>query len=115
MKGDINMTNNDKVPELSSNEFEKFVAGADIAIVDFWAEWCFPCLMMAPIFEEMSDRFRGKIKFAKINVDDNQELASKFKIMSIPTTIIFKEGKEVKRFIGAIQAEDLENRINGVI
>ena len=76
---------------------------------------CMPCLMMAPIFEEMSERFKGKIKFAKVNVDDNQELASKFKVMSIPTTIIFRDGKEIKRFIGAMQAEDLENKIKAVI
>ena len=108
------MTNNDKVRELTNGEFKNFIEKGTVAI-DFFAQWCMPCLMMAPIFEEMSERFKGKIKFAKVNVDDNQELASKFKVMSIPTTIIFKEGKEVKRFIGAMQAEDLENKIKAVI
>mgnify|MGYP001620188438 FL=1 len=110
----INKMIKNEVPELTNGKFEDFVNGKT-AVIDFFAEWCMPCLMMVPIFEEMSEKFKGKIKFAKVNVDDNQELASKFKVMSIPTIIIFKEGKEVKRFIGAIQAEDLENRINGVI
>ena len=99
---------------VTNGEFKNFIEKGTVAI-DFFAQWCMPCLMMAPIFEEMSERFKGKIKFAKVNVDDNQELASKFKVMSIPTTIIFKEGKEVKRFIGAMQAEDLENKIKAVI
>lgn len=103
------------VQELGTKEFEKFVSGTGIVIIDFFAEWCMPCLMMAPVVEEMCDKFKGKVKFAKVNVDDNSDIAGKFKVMSIPTLIAFKDGKEIKRFVGAIQPDDLENRIVGLI
>jgi thioredoxin 1 len=105
------------VQELGTKEFEKIISDKGIIVVDFFAEWCMPCLMMAPVFEELcdNDKFKGKVKFAKINIDDNSDLASKFKVMSIPTIIAFKDGKELKRFIGAMQPDDLENRIEALI
>ena len=80
-----------------------------VVIADFWADWCMPCLMMAPVFEEMAEKFKGKISFVKVNVDDNQKLAEKFKVQSIPTTIAFKNGKEHDRMIGAMYADDFED------
>lgn len=93
-------------------EFDKFIEKG-ICVIDFWAEWCMPCLMMAPIFEEVSEKF-SKIKFGKVNIEDNKELASKFNIMSIPCLIIFKSGKEADRIIGAVPAEALEEKIKAI-
>ena len=70
-------------------------------LVDFWAEWCGPCKMLSPTVEQLSKDFDGKAKVVKVNVDDNQNLAAKYGIMSIPTIIIFKDGKIVEQFIGA--------------
>jgi thioredoxin 1 len=104
--------NNDKAVEISSREFEETINNSKkIAIVDFYAEWCMPCLMMSPIIEEMASKF-VKIKFAKINIDENKELASKFNIMSIPCLIIFKNGKEIGRIIGSLAPEELEEKIS---
>ncbi len=84
----------------------------DTAVVDFWAEWCTPCLMMAPVFEEIAGKKEMKnIKFIKVNVDDYPELAEKFGVMSIPTTVVLKKGKEAGRVIGAQSAEALEEKL----
>lgn len=106
---------NNGVPEISSKEFDKFILGDEVVVVDFFADWCMPCLMMAPVFEELAEKYTGKITFAKVNIDDNSSLSSKHKVMSIPTTIVFKKGKEVGRFVGAMQPEDLENKINSLV
>jgi len=102
---------NDKVPELTNKEFNDFVKEG-VVLIDFFAEWCMPCLMMAPVVEELSDKFKGKIKFGKINVDDNQALAQKFNIVSIPNFVLFKEGKPVEQFMGSMPTEDFEEKLN---
>ena len=104
------MTNNDKVHELTSKEFTSFI-GKGTVLVDFWAEWCMPCIMMAPVMDELSTKFKGKIKFGKINVDENQELARKFRVLSIPNFVLFKNGEISERFIGAMPEEDFEERL----
>ena len=104
------MTNNDKVPELSRKGFEDFTKKG-FALVDFFADWCMPCITMAPIIDELSEKFKGKIKFAKINVDENQELAQKFSVMSIPNFVLFKDGKILDRFIGSMSVEDFSEKL----
>lgn len=98
------------VQELSKNEFEEFIEKGTV-FIDFFAEWCMPCLMMSPVIDELSEKFKGKIKFAKVNIDDNHELAQKFKIVSIPNMIIFQDGKPVGQFIGAMNSDDLEEKL----
>ncbi|GIW58854.1 MAG: thioredoxin [Candidatus Dojkabacteria bacterium] len=71
-------------------------------VVDFWAEWCGPCLAFAPVFEKVAEEMGEKVKFAKLNVDDNPSIAQKFGVMSIPTIILLKDGKEVSRQMGAM-------------
>lgn len=99
------------VPELTVNEFDKFTEKG-LVLVDFFAEWCMPCLMMGPVVDELADKFKGKINFAKVNVEDNSPLSAKFSISSIPCFILFKDGEILERFVGAMSSEDFEERLN---
>ncbi|MHB8566637.1 MAG: thioredoxin [Nitrososphaerales archaeon] len=80
-------------------------------VVDFWAPWCGPCRMVTPVIEKLSEKYNGKIKVVKVNVDDNQQLAMKFNIMSIPTIMLFKEGKELDQTVGAAPSELYEQML----
>ena len=106
------VANNDKAVEITSKHFEETINDSkhSIVVVDFWASWCMPCVMMAPIIEELAGKLKS-IRFAKLNVDENQELASKFNIMSIPCLVVFKKGKEVERIIGSQPAESIEEKL----
>ena len=79
--------------------------------VDFWAEWCGPCRMVSPVVEELSNDYDGKVKFVKVNVDEANELASKYNIFSIPTLAIFKNGKLVSQQVGAASKDSYKNMI----
>jgi thioredoxin 1 len=82
--------------------FDEVIGSSDEAvIVDFWAEWCGPCKMIAPILDEIATEQAGKVKVVKLNVDENQETARRFDVMSIPTLIVFKDGQPAKKMIGA--------------
>lgn len=99
-----------KISELSEKTFDDFVKKG-VSVVDFWASWCGPCKMMAPIFDEAAHELKGKVKFAKVNVDDESDLAQRFEVMSIPTLIIMKDGEQVDRAIGLMDKEELISRI----
>ena len=91
-----------KITELSEANFEEEVLKSDIpALVDFWAPWCGPCVMMAPILEEAAAEWDGKIKVCKLNVDDAMGVARNYQIQSIPTVILFEKGEPAKKIIGA--------------
>jgi thioredoxin 1 len=97
------------VKEVNAQEFDQIVASSTVPVVaDFWAPWCGPCRMVGPVLEKMAEEQGDKISVVKINVDVNQELAAKFGIMSIPTVILFKDGKLDKQIIGARQQKDYE-------
>jgi thioredoxin 1 len=98
-----------KITVLSSESFDEFISKGNV-VVDFYADWCGPCKMMAPHFEKASEKVTG-VKFAKIDIDDNLDVASKFQVMSIPTTILFKDGEMVDRRTGAMYEEDIEKII----
>ncbi|MCX6767071.1 MAG: thioredoxin [Candidatus Moranbacteria bacterium] len=83
-------------------------------LVDFWAAWCGPCQMMGPIVEELAEEVKDKYKVGKMNVDENRETAAKFEIMSIPTLIIFKDGKVAKQFVGVQAKENLKGELDKV-
>lgn len=89
------------LPELSKSIYDDFINNNSVAVVDFWAEWCGPCKMMAPILEDISFEMSGEVAFAAVNVDNNVALGESMLIMSIPTMIIYVNGKEVDRVIGA--------------
>lgn len=86
-----------------------------VAMVDFWAPWCGPCQSSAPIVEAIGKELEGKAKVAKMNVDDNQAVAAKFGVMSIPTFVFFKDGKEINRKIGMQSQENLKEILDGLI
>jgi len=104
------------VKELNEKDFDAFIGKADKPVlVDFWAEWCMPCLVMAPIVESLAKKYAGKALFAKVNVDENPGLAMRFGIYGIPTFIIFVNGKEVRRIVGAVGKAGLEAELSKFI
>lgn len=81
-------------------------------LVDFWAEWCGPCRMLAPVIEELAESYAGQVKVCKLNVDENQSTAAQYGVMSIPTLVLFKGGQEVDRIIGFQPKEQLAQRLS---
>ncbi|MFZ5652666.1 MAG: thioredoxin [Bacillota bacterium] len=100
---------NDLIKSLSDANFKDFLASAQTPVlVDFWAEWCGPCKMIAPVVEEVAGEYQGKVQVAKLNVDQNRNITAEFKINSIPTLIVFNGGSEVDRFVGFKTKKELK-------
>ena len=94
--------------EVTDANFEVEVLQSDIPVlVDFWADWCAPCRMVGPVIEQLAEERVGELKVAKLNVDQNRETAAKYKILSIPTVILFREGKTDRQVVGALPKESL--------
>ncbi len=96
--------------ELTTGEFNDFIKDGNV-LIDFYADWCMPCVMMGPVIDDLSEKFKGKIKVGKVNVDDSQKIAQKYNIASIPNFVILKDGKVVAQFTGSMSEEELENKI----
>ncbi|KGE20778.1 thioredoxin [Paenibacillus wynnii] len=99
------------IVNVSDQSFSNDVEGQGTVVVDFWAPWCGPCKMLAPILEELSADLGDDVKIAKLNVDENPETASRFGVMSIPTLIFFKDGQPVDKVVGLNSKESLKNII----
>ena len=103
-----------KYIELTSENFESTV-NEGVSLVDFWAPWCGPCRMIAPVIEELAAEFDGKANICKINTDEQQELASKFGVRSIPTILFMKNGQVVDTMIGAASKQAFADKLNGLL
>ena len=100
------------VMEVNTGNFRREVLESDLPVmVDFWAEWCVPCRMIAPIVERLAERYVGRLKVAKLDVDKNQDLAIEYQVMSIPTLLFFKNGQEVDRIVGAVGEQAIVQKI----
>ena len=99
------------VIKLTSSSFDSFINTELPVLVDFWADWCMPCRMMAPVMEELAKAYTGKALFGKINVDENSQIAGRYGIMSIPHFLIFKNGTRVEKIVGAVGRDPLENAL----
>lgn len=97
------------VKNLNHQQLDKFLANNDLpVIIDFWAPWCGPCKMMAPSFEKVASELKQRVRFAKVNTEEQQAIAARFSIRSIPTLIVFKDGREISRQSGAMDAISLK-------
>ncbi len=98
---------------VTGKNFDSEVVKSNIPVLaDFWAQWCGPCRMISPIVDEIAEELKGRLKVVKINVDEAQDLAGQFHIMSIPTLLIFKAGKPVEQVVGAMSKDQLLEKIN---
>jgi thioredoxin 1 len=101
---------------LDEQNFKKEVEQSEIpVIIDFWAEWCAPCRMMAPMFEQLSSEYEGRLKFAKLNTDEHPGIATRFNIQGIPALVISKQGKEVDRIVGFGPKDVIKTRIDDIM
>lgn len=98
-----------------ANFDSEVMQSAQPVVVDFWAEWCMPCKMLGPTIDALAEQFHGTVKIGKLDIDSSQQAATKFDVMSIPTVIIFKGGKPVKKFIGLARKDDLAAAINDAL
>ena len=101
--------------ELTNNNFNEILKSDKPVLVDFWAGWCGPCKMLAPFIDELAAEYEGRVTVGKVNVDDEGALASQYAIVSIPTVIIFKDGKEIEKFVGVHSGDDYRDALDKLL
>lgn len=105
-----------KPRDVTDNDFEQEVLKAEKPVlVDFWAPWCGPCRMVAPVVEELADEYDGKVEFVKLNTDENPNVTVKYGVRSIPTLLVFKAGEPVGQIVGFRPKSDLQKRLDAVV
>jgi thioredoxin 1 len=105
----------DKIAQLDAASFKSAIANATPTLVDFWAPWCGPCKAIAPILDELATELDGKLKIAKVNVDDNGDLAAEFGVRAIPTMLLFKGGQKIDQLVGMMDKTALKAKLAGKI
>lgn len=104
------------VGNITDSEFDqKVLKSSQPILLDFWAPWCVPCRMVGPIVDKLSQRYSGKCQFYKMNIDENPKTPARYKVMSIPTLLLFKNGKAVDTVVGAVPERTLASRIDGIL
>lgn len=104
------------VINVTNQTFEEEVVKSDLPVlVDLWAPWCRPCLIIAPVVEKLAEEYNGRFKFCRLNVDENPQIAARYSVMSIPTLLFFKGGKIVDTVIGAVPEQVLQPKIEGLL
>lgn len=101
--------------QLDSNNFKSAVAGSTPVLVDFWAPWCGPCKAIAPVLEDLATEMAGKLTIAKVNVDDNGDLAAQYGVRAIPTLLLFKDGAVIEQFVGMMDKSTLKTKLAGKV
>jgi thioredoxin 1 len=101
------MSEDSMIKHFTEENFAESIAKG-VTLVDFYADWCGPCRVLTPILESVAEEMQGKVTFAKVDIDRNQEIAAQYEVMSIPTLILFKDGKEVNRLVGLREASDIQ-------
>ncbi|MEM0363077.1 MAG: thioredoxin [Sulfolobaceae archaeon] len=105
---------NGQVVHLDSKNFDEFIKSNQVAVVDFWAEWCAPCHILAPVIEELAKDY-PQVGFGKLNSDENPDIAARYGVMSLPTVILFKNGEPVDAVLGAVPREEIEYRLKSLL
>ena len=105
-----------KVVEVTDQSFEEEVLGSDLpTVVDFWAPWCGPCRMIAPVTERLSEEYASRVKFCKLNVDENPEMSQKYQVMSIPILLFFQDGQQVDSVLGAVPEAMIKPKVESLL
>ena len=102
------------VTELTNGKFNEFIKEGNV-LIDFYADWCMPCVMMGPTVEDVAEKFKKKLKVGKVNVEDGQEIAQKFNVSSIPNFILFKDGKVVTNFVGGMTEDEFGEKLKELL
>ncbi len=101
--------------EFTDETAREAIASGKPVVVDFWATWCGPCIKLGPVVEELAEKYEGKVTVGKLNIDDNDEVATEYRVRNIPTVLYFKDGEMKERIVGLVKLEDLEAKLSSIL